>query len=326
MKIAFASCMNTTVFPNQPVWDWIAKQRPDHLVLLGDSIYLDVSGAPNHPKAMSDLEFSDHAFKLYQAQMAQTSFQKLIRSMPKNRVWSIWDDHDFFCDNANGAALASNVVHGGKIRLATAYQEAFRKALAVGLSAGSFPASANDAAFWNFAQPALTTPSVQLASDVHLHLSDGRTNRTDSTMLIPEAKRHMLGQAQREVFSSRIQASTAKSIHLFASGTTSTGFKNTYRADWSWLIKQAKTRRFLLLSGDIHRNDVDAFHTDGFPLHEATSSGAAVKDAVVIGTTRRNFGMLDIAADCVSCRLYANNVEESFLTRKLSRQTWLPVN
>ena len=35
MKIAFTSCMSTTVFAQQPVWDQIAGQHPDRLLLLG---------------------------------------------------------------------------------------------------------------------------------------------------------------------------------------------------------------------------------------------------------------------------------------------------
>ena len=43
MKIAFASCMCTRVFSDQPVWEQVAAQKPDRLVLLGDSVYLDIA-------------------------------------------------------------------------------------------------------------------------------------------------------------------------------------------------------------------------------------------------------------------------------------------
>ena len=43
VRIAFASCMCTPYFSDQPVWNWIAAKQPDHVVLLGDSIYLDVA-------------------------------------------------------------------------------------------------------------------------------------------------------------------------------------------------------------------------------------------------------------------------------------------
>lgn len=77
-----------------------------------------------------------------------------------------------------------------------------------------------------------------------------------------------------------------------------------------------------MLSGDIHRNELDAFFTGGLPLHEATSSGAAVKDAVVVGAARKNFGLLDIDAGSVTVSLFAGNEEEQ--RRVLNRTSWLP--
>lgn len=41
MRIAFASCIATNVFSDQPVWEWIGAHAPDHLILLGDSMYLE---------------------------------------------------------------------------------------------------------------------------------------------------------------------------------------------------------------------------------------------------------------------------------------------
>ena len=73
----------------------------------------------------------------------------------------------------------------------------------------------------------------------------------------------------------------------------------------------AAKQRLLVLSGDIHRNQTDAFFTSGWPLHEATSSGAAVKDAVVVGTTLQNFGLLEIEPDTVTIRLFNKTGEET---------------
>ena len=42
MRIAFNSRMFNRVFDDQPVWDWVGGHTPDHLVLLGDSFYLDL--------------------------------------------------------------------------------------------------------------------------------------------------------------------------------------------------------------------------------------------------------------------------------------------
>jgi alkaline phosphatase D len=324
MRIAFASCFHSKIFPDQPVWDWIAAKKPDHLVLLGDSIYLDVEAGFGHPKDLTDDDFAKRLFKLYNDQLNQSSFKALIQSMKPNRVWSIWDDHDFLWNDATGHQASISAQHKGKVRLTTAFQEAFRFALSSGLSNGSYPSVYNDPKFWNPTQSELETPSAQLAPDLWLHLSDGRTNRTEFWP-VPESKRHLLGITQRRLFESRINEASEDSVHLFASGSIAGAYKQNYAADWKWLTKIASENKVLVLSGDIHRNETDAFFTNGFPLHEATSSGAAVKDAVLVGQTRRNYGLLDISSTEVQVRLFADNKEESKWSRKLSRSTWLPI-
>jgi len=324
MKIAFASCMCTRVFKDQPVWDWIAAQSPDHLVLLGDSVYLDINTGSIHPQDMGEDQFAQHAFALYTELLAQPSFRKLVTAMPQGRTWSIWDDHDFLWNDAIGSQASQSPLQRAKVRLSTAFQETFRNAIAKSLSPGSFPAIYNDGAFWNEDQPALTTPSVELAPDVWLHLSDGRTHRTGG-FGIPESKKTILGQAQRAQFDARISGSHAKSIHLFASGQTLGEYKQRYPTDWNWFTDVAKKWRMLVLSGDIHRNESDAFFTRGLPLHEVTSSGAAVRDAVILGKARRNFGIVEIDDGGVNFKVFANNKVETKHIRTLSRDTWLPV-
>lgn len=316
MRIAFASCMYRRVFDDQPVWDWIAQQSPDRLVLLGDSLYLDLK-TPLHPRDMSDDEFAQHLFALYGELITQPQFGTLVNNMPAGSVNAIWDDHDFLWNDALGADV--HPVHTEKVRLSTAFLEAFRSALGQQLVPGSFPPVYNDARFWDLAQPALTTPSIQLSPDVWLHLSDGRTHRT-RTWLLSESKRTLLGAAQRNQFGAAIQ-NEPQAIHLWASGSTVAGYQR-YTADLQWLKTLAAGQRMLVLSGDIHRNELDAFFTGGWPLHEATSSGAAVRDAVIVGAALKNYGVLDIDANTVSIRLFKNNQLEQ--ERVLARQSWLP--
>lgn len=317
MRIAFTACTFTRVFANQPVWTHIAQQAPDHLVLLGDSTYFDLAGgAP--PQAMSDDSFAQHAFQLYGEVIVQPEFAALVAGLPPESVHAIWDDHDFLWNDAMGAE--ERVVHGEKIRLSTAFLEAFRAALAAGLAPGSFPNAYNDPVFWDPNQPALTTPSLPLDADLWLHLSDGRTNRT-RTWLLAESRRTLLGKAQRDAFTQAVTAEP-QALHLWASGSTVAGYQR-YTRDLDWLKGLAAGQRMLMLSGDIHRNQLDAFYTGGWPLHEATSSGAAVRDAVLVGAERQNHGLLDIDAQHVTIGLYKRGQLDK--QRVLSRQTWLPV-
>jgi alkaline phosphatase D len=317
MRIAFASCLFTRVFAQQPVWDDIRAQKPDALVLLGDATYFDLK-SDLHPQLMDDPTFAQHLHALYSELLAQPQFANLVKALPKRRVFTVWDDHDFLWNDAEGAEV--HPVHTSKVRLSTAFHEAFRAALANGLGVGSFPATSGNAKFWNPAQPALTTPSVALSPTLQLHLSDGRTFRT-RTWLLAEKNRALLGAAQRSRFAAAM-AAKPDAVHLFASGSTFAGYQR-YTADCEWLLAQAAKRRMLMLSGDIHRNAFDAFHTGGFPLHEATSSGAAVKDAVVIGRELRNFGVLDVDKATVTQRLFSHGKETD--RRVLGRAEWLPV-
>jgi alkaline phosphatase D len=322
MKIAFASCMCFQVYPQQPVWDWIAAHNPDRLVLLGDSIYLDISFPGVHPRDMLADQFAQHLFQRYTAQMAQPQFARLVQNMPRQCVTSVWDDHDFLWNDMVGSEAQASPVQRDKLPLTTSFQEAFRRALAAGLTPGSFPAAYNDAIFWQPHQPTLTTPSIQIAPDVWLHLADVRTHRT-RVAFVPESKRTMLGAAQRGQFEAAIQAAP-NAIHLLASGSTVSSYKR-FPADWNWLNNLAAKHKMLVLSGDIHRNESDAFFTTGWPLHEATSSGAAVRDAVVLGERRRNYGMLEIDANSAAFKLYTDNAASQKWSRTISRTSWLPI-
>jgi len=321
MRIAFSSCMFNRVFADQPVWGWIGAHAPDRLVLLGDSTYLDLKTAIP-PQVMGDDEFARHLFLRYSELIAQPLFAALVAALPAGSVDAIWDDHDFLWNDATGAEV--HPLHTEKVRLSTAFLEAFRSALHQRLAPGSFPSAYNDAVFWDLNQPPLTTPSIPLAPDLWLHLTDGRTFRT-RTLGKPESKRTIFGTAQLDRFDAAIQAAPADAVHLWASGSTIAGYQR-YARDKQRLFAMAAQHRMLVLSGDIHHNDMDAFFTGGaLPLHEATSSGAAVKDTVIVGDPRRNFGLLVVDAQQVTIELFTDNVVPPEHRRVLDRQTWVPV-
>lgn len=319
MRIAFVSCMYAPKFRDQPVWDWIAAQQPDRLLLLGDSTYFDIE-MPNqtHPRDMSEDEFAFHAWRRYNAQLTQPQFAALVASLPPDSIDAIWDDHDFLWDNVCGGEREVRVNQAAKVRYGTALLEAFRRTLKQQGVPGSFPAY-HDFSLWFPDQPPATTPSLQLDTDLWLHLSDGRTYRTDSRTN-PEAKRTIFGGAQRATFTQAIDAAP-DAVHLFASGSTFGGYRR-YPADRNWLKGLAATRRILMLSGDVHYNAMDEFRQEngGFPLQEATSSGAAVKDLVVVGAMRRNFGLVDIDPATVTIRLFSDNVPNT--PRTIDRASW----
>lgn len=315
MRIAFASSCFTRVLAGQPVWDTIAAQAPDHVVLLGDLLYLDVL-TPQPPQEMADLTFAQHLFALYRELVAQPQLVALVRALPPGRVHAVWSDHDFLWHDACGAEM--HPLHTRKLELSTAFHEAFREALAQQLAPGSFPDSVEHPCFWRAGHP-LATPSVALAPDVWLHLSDGRTHRT-RTWLRPESKRALLGAAQRQRFEGRL-AAAPDALHLWASGSSLAEYR-AYPQDLQWLQAQAARHRMLVLSGDRQRNALDSVETRGFPLHEASSSGAAVRDAVSAGLVRSNHGVVEIGERSLRVRLYRHGRVEA--RRTIARADWRP--
>uniref|UniRef100_UPI00097C15BD alkaline phosphatase D family protein n=1 Tax=Pelomonas sp. KK5 TaxID=1855730 RepID=UPI00097C15BD len=299
MKIAFASCLCAPAFPQQPVWDRIRAERPDHVVLLGDTIYIDIF-APDVAQRLSTERFAALVHQRYRQQLAVPQFDAMLRALPPGRVHAIWDDHDFLWNDACGAAVIAMPTQRDKLHLSNAFFKAFRQAL---VTPGSFPDQPTDPRFGNPAEPAPPVLSLQLDPLLHLHLSDSRSWRTE-TLLVGHDKRQLLGEAQRGQLQQAIAQAHPDAVHLLANGSTSSDWKK-YPTDWQWLKGQAAARRTLLVSGDIHYNDVDQFDTGGrFPLHEATSSAAALRSGIVAGEERQNFGLLDVRAGEVELRLF----------------------
>lgn len=317
MKIAFASCMLQQRFERQPVWQRIQAEDPDVVVLLGDAIYLDIDA---HPQRMQDNEFGEHCHERYRAQLAVPEFDALLRHLAAKggrRVFAVWDDHDFLWNDAAGAAIAQIPEHAGKVLRSRVLFQAFRQAL---VDPGSFPAS-----FYDTQPPAASDDSplydaVPLGNDVWLHLTDGRTCRTE-TWLVPQDKRAILGAAQLTMLAAAVEAAPPGAVHLVASASTSSRWK-AYLHDWTALGALAARHRTLLLSGDMHHNAF-ASHAEagGLSLHEATSSGAAVRDAVLYGRDVENFGLAEVGAGTVALRFFDRDGEAP--GRVIERADWM---
>jgi alkaline phosphatase D len=319
MRIAFVSCFSTRIVSKPPIWDWIAAAKPDHLLLLGDSLYLDVNSDAD-PKSLSENDFAMLLHRLYSDLVTQPKFSALVQALPAGHVHAIWDDHDFLWNDAEGAEVAQDPQHREKIPLTTAFMEAFRKALKQQLAPGSFPGQYNDPVFWHQLEP-LSTPSVELDAGVHLHLSDGRSHRT-RTWLISEKKRALFGRQQLDRLAKYVLKSPAQDIHLLASGSPTQGWYKFSR-DRQAILDLAAERRMLVLSGDVHRNELHALETTQLPLHEATSSGAAIRELVGLGSPIHNHGLLDITPTELRIQLFKKNQLER--ERRIARGSWLPL-
>jgi alkaline phosphatase D len=318
LRIAFTSCFNARQFDDQPVWDWIRERNPNHLVLLGDSIYMDVPQPTPKVEDMKAKPFSDHMHSLYLKQINQPQFRRLAQSMKPNRIWSIWDDHDFLWNDAFVEKFRGGVDQPEKVALSTAYQEAFRLALSKRLDTGSFPATPDSVLP---AKGSLPTPSESLIDGVWLHLLDSRTFRTRKYPTTSKSDMTILGSGQKAALEEAFKKAP-KAIHLLASSSVLEEYERKYPTDFAWLTSMAAKYKTLVISGDIHENRLMTYPTGHHRLYEATSSGAAVKSMVIFGERRRNYGLLDIDDQSISISLFAQNELESDFSLKINRASW----
>lgn len=315
MKIAFASCMSPHIDAAQPVWAALQAQQPDAVVLLGDSVYLDVPlGASPHPRTLQEFEFVVHGMARYRRQLAVPTFDALVRSRP---VHAIWDDHDFLWNESYEEKAIANPRYAQTLRASRALFKCFVAALEA-RDPGLFPADASDFPLWQPDEPPPGYRLVQLAPDVALHLTDGRSWRLRKTLL---------GAAQRARIEQAMAALPAGTVHLLASGSVVQQEKGDawtrFPGDYAWLLGLAERFDIVVLSGDVHANIGTEIRTPGGRLlYDATSSGAAMsRSATEFGPSLEHFATLDVDAARIEIRWFAKGGPDLSVIR-IERANW----
>jgi len=300
MRIAFTSCFDAVRDSVQSAWTVMAQQKPEHIVLLGDNIYMDYglgdhlpNGAPlGEPLAA----FSARMHGYYMQQWKVQGFQQAIRSAT---IHAIWDDHDFAWNNARGGTPIADdpdCVPPDRRRLSRALFGQYRRALID--RPDSYPAN-------EFADGLVPVDlggiqdTLDLSQGVRLHLLDGRSFRGPATK-----DSSLLGAPQREQLGHAFL--TGAGVNLVASGTTLKDWKKY--SDYRWIREQAEHCRLLVLSGDVHEPD---FRANG-RLFEATASALAQPPGAtaLFGKQSEVFGLLDIDASDVVVSLWHRGKKE----------------
>lgn len=320
MRLAFVSCFSARLYKNAPmwaVWDEIAALQPDVLVLLGDSIYLDV-GAGHHMGSLKEAlpnDFAIHQHRLFKELLEAPKFKELV-SRPTLKVHAIWDDHDFLWNDACGAAVYADKALRPLVHVSRAQFGAFRAALAANLAPGSFPAQPVS---WEPAPPPPGYSCVPLAHNTFLHLTDGRSFKK------PLGKKAVMGMAQIDLMEKAMQEAPAGAVHLVTTGVVFESRKGESwldcKAEYERMLELGRRHNLLVLSGDIHDNNLAAITlAPGRFMYEATSSGAALKTAVIFGSELRNFGMIEVDDATVSIRIRKSGALQ--YPADLDRATW----
>lgn len=326
MKLAFTSCADPLDWPQQAVWSLIAAQRPDHLLLLGDQIYMDYGAGLNpgngKPAEFDDMDFAAHMHHRYQSQWAAMQHSGLWQ-LPGLQVHGIWDDHDFAWNNSyggTGPADADGGYAAHELPVPPRKQQISRhlfRQFFRHLRAPSYPANAlsSEAAidqlaeglqhpvFHSDALPVGATQGrVTLAPGVNLLLTDGRSFR--SSQECPQAQRTLLGRAQLDWLKRNIDD---HAVSIIASGCTlDRDGELTNPECWKrypdhdelkGYLSARPHARVLLLSGDIHNTDLRDDH--GTNLIEVVASGAARPLGNVILHDRGNHAVLEFGATTI---------------------------
>jgi alkaline phosphatase D len=313
MKVAFTSCFDVLDDPSQTVWLRVADERPDVLLLLGDSIYMDF-GPPfpgfshplGKPQGWSPERFAKEMYQRYRAQSEVQSFRQLVGSLSNAHVGAIWDDHDFGWNGAFGSGSGPEVLPAEKKLIARGLHMQFRAWLRTRPLPANYPAQPSMESF--HAGPDVGIEEVLDIDSVRFLMVDGRYYRekpieyTDPYTGLPvhePGTSSVLGPSQREWLSEKINEWPG--IRIICSGSTLTGRSDAWEQyhELAWL-KEQDFQRTIILSGDIH-TIASRRHKSLHDLWELTASGAARPG---LGGDSGNFGILDISGSAIEVQLF----------------------
>jgi alkaline phosphatase D len=326
MRFAVTSCSDPLEHSKQKVWASIAQAMPDHLILLGDQIYMDYgpkivsifwnNPANGEPAAFSDLDFAAHQYERYAAQWRSMQGSGLWQ-LPKLKVHGIWDDHDFAWNNSFGAGpIDDRQPKNGQPVPASKQQisrHLFRQFFS-SLRAPIYPANTLQTqnaidqlnedlrrrVFFSDMLPADAEHGlVELRDGVNLMLTDGRTFRTAQQESVSTSS--MFGDEQMKWVQGNIKDGA---ITLIAAGCTLSHGPERWKKykdhdELLNVLSERKDARVLLLSGDIHYTAVE--ESEAPNLIEVIASGAArpFGNWLPWRASRGNFALCDIAPEAV---------------------------
>lgn len=267
LKLAFVSCAKLQQVNPQPVWSEIRAARPDALLLLGDTVYLD------HDQHQQPALLAAALRRLYRAQRAEPHFAGLLTDLRARGapLLAVYDDHDFLGDERCGGDNSPQLA------------QAARLALLQGFAPHALPTTGDD------------LYSVTPLGLVDLVLLDTRFYRRAPAVSAQDPD-GLLGARQWAWLQQRVGQAAAWRYLVLASSSTVHDYGNScwehYPAAFARLRRLlASHPAALVLSGDIHRNA--AYDESG--VIELVSSGVASRSRL-FGVLRQNYGLLDFDA------------------------------
>jgi len=279
MKLVAASCADISRVEEQPAWAEIQAERPDILLLLGDTVYL---ARDDHVDARA---LADELRSLYERQFAQPGFAALLADLRARggELLAIYDDHDFLGDNRCAEA--------GEEGLRAAARAEFVRALA--------PRTTGAEVY-----------GVRRCGPVDVVVLDTRFHRRPPPVSSadPDA---ILGAAQWRWFEGVVATSRADYLAV-ASSTTLHRYGDSSWEDFPAAFDRmvallSRRPGALVIAGDVHRNT--AYDESG--VIEVVTSGVAQRSAR-FGALRRNYGVFTFGPEALRVELRSRKVGSRF--------------
>ena len=310
MKIAFTSCMDPLDADTQPVWNAIAAESPEHLVLLGDQIYMDYGfemGGPDKkhfltqqqishnprllvPSTYAPAKFATEMYDRYQKQWGIMRATNLFNDLytPPLHIHGIWDDHDFGWNNSFGSGDQEPGSATDVAKMPPAHQKISRALFQLffeALQSGNFremptvptmTATGVDLTIPNFFSSLASAANDQRCGCVELREHEVYLHLLDCrTFRDNFNRRSMVGDLQLNALANNLRPNA---INLVASSTTLRGSRESWEHYAGGNELQRLTGmstpaevRMLVLSGDIHK----VHYCFSAKPYEVTASGAA---------------------------------------------------
>ena len=287
-KIAFGSCIRYKRYGKgeQDIWKAISKEDPDHLLILGDQIYMDFGIWPfskeyiGKPKKYSQEQFEVSMRSKYALQYAEPDFKALLTKMRSKSegYHATWDDHDFAWNDAKGVEVKEPI----KTTALKLFNEFNYESVTVDKLYRSFT----------------------IKDQAKVIILDNRYYAQ-----LPDKETSMLGEQQFAWLEAEVKNNTLPFTIICGSLTLTRGGEcwAKYPKEYAKFCDLVRGKAGVVyLSGDIHTNEFDPighrrrwpniFKKIEHPCYEATSSGIAIN---MIGLPfnldkQQNWGKLEL--------------------------------
>lgn len=276
LRLAVVSCLNDFYSQHFKIWDTLARQNPEYLVMIGDNVYADVSSATT--VQVTDPEVIWNRYVDTRLSLPFYFQEKLIPTH------ALWDDHDYGLNNADGS-----------FKHKEASREVFEAFFAQDLTDDDWTKGYG-------------VGGLLSLGDFNLYFLDARFYRS------PEKSGSHLGLDQTAWFYSKLREEENPSFiikgdQFFGGYQPYESFEGNHPENFLQFVNELKQIRtpYIFISGDRHMSEImqfprslfgkPSFEITSSPLHAKTNEQPAVNPwRVVAETSRVNFTIIDSVA------------------------------